>query len=176
MWLTGYQTYQWLSIDQPDLDGVCYRCLITSLKPVSIGWLPYALEAKIQCDCPYAYSFPIHKEYSISGDKQVVFPNESSVNAYLKPTLHITTTARDFQIINRSDNNRSFSFSNLPTGEKSIVVDNERGILTDTHSEYNLYEFFNMNFFRLVQGDNVLDITGSGILSVDCRFLYNVAG
>ena len=35
MWLTGHQQYQWLSIDQPDLEHVQFRCLITKLPPSS---------------------------------------------------------------------------------------------------------------------------------------------
>ena len=53
MWLTGYQEYQWLTVDQPDMDGVAYHCLVTELKPISIGWLPVAFEATIRCDSPY---------------------------------------------------------------------------------------------------------------------------
>ena len=58
LWLTGHQEYQWLAIDQPDMDNVQFRCLITELKPIYHGWLPHAFEATIRCDCPYAYSQP----------------------------------------------------------------------------------------------------------------------
>ena len=176
MWLTGHQSYKWLSIDQPDLGEVCYRCIITALKPVSIGWLPYAMEATIRCDCPYAYSFPIHKSYTITGESHILFANESSVRAHLKPLLSIVTTATDFEIINQSDDGRKFAFHGLPSGEKSILADNAHGILTDRNAEYNLYEYFNMNFFRFIHGDNILDVKGTGTLTVDCRFLYNTAG
>lgn len=39
LWLTGHQEYQWLAIDQPDMDNVQFRCLITELKPIYHGWL-----------------------------------------------------------------------------------------------------------------------------------------
>ena len=58
LWLTGYQDYQWLSIDQPDMNRVQYRCFITDLQPISHGWLPVAFKATVRCDCPYAYGYP----------------------------------------------------------------------------------------------------------------------
>jgi len=87
MWLTGHQDYQWLSIDQPDMDHVQFRCLITSLTPLAHGWLPVAFEATIQCDCPYAYGYPFERHYTISGNTSILFRNESSTREYIKPTL-----------------------------------------------------------------------------------------
>ena len=40
MWLTGHQQYQWLTIDQPDLDGVMFHCLVTSPHPYFIRLAP----------------------------------------------------------------------------------------------------------------------------------------
>ena len=176
MWLTGHQEYQWLSIDQPDMDGICYRCLITSLKPISIGWLPFAFQATVRCDCPYAYSFPIYRKWFISGNANKVFVNEGTIRDYLKPTLRITSSGSIFKIINHSDSDRVFSFENLPAGQLVISVDNENGIITESSDEYNLYDCFNMNFFRLVPGDNLLEITGTGTVELECRFLFNTAG
>lgn len=87
MWLTGHQQYQWLTIDQPDLDGVMFHCLVTSLTPISYGWLPYGFEVEIVCDCPYAYGFPFEKQFAVSGETEILFRNEGSVREYLKPQL-----------------------------------------------------------------------------------------
>ena len=38
-WLTGYQEYQWLSIDQPDMEHIQFRCLVQELTPISAGCL-----------------------------------------------------------------------------------------------------------------------------------------
>lgn len=37
-WLTGYQDYQWLSIDQPDMDHIQFRCLVQELTPIHLSW------------------------------------------------------------------------------------------------------------------------------------------
>lgn len=46
-WLTGYQEYQWLSIDQPDMEHIQFRCLVQELTPIHLSWVPMAFEAKI---------------------------------------------------------------------------------------------------------------------------------
>lgn len=178
MWLTGHQNYQWLSIDQPDMERVQFRCLITSLTPLAHGWLPVAFEATVRCDCPYAYGFPFLRQYQIKGSTNVLFRNESSVREYLKPTLIIKPNpgVSEFKIVNQSDNNREFILSGIPASVESITVENNSGIIKEESGEYNLYDGFNMNFFRLVQGDNQLVVTGDGTLSIAGRLLYNVAG
>lgn len=191
-WLTGHQDYQWLSIDQPDLERVQFRCLITSLTPLAHGWLPVAFEATVRCDCPYAYGFPFEKSYQIKGTTRILFRNESSMREYLKPVLTFkpATDTRQLSIINHNDNGREFRLENLPSGEDVnggyfyANIDNANGIIVSVsgdkdntiEGQYNLYNGFNLNFFRLVHGDNVLEVTGDGVLTISGRFLYNVAG
>lgn len=174
-WLTGHKEYKWLSIGQPDLEHVQYRCLITELTPISVGWLPVAFRAVVRCDCPYAYGYPFVREYTISGETSVLFRNESSVHEYLKPTLSFTPASgvTALSVVNREDRNRELSLTGLPAGAK-VSMDNENGILMEENAGGNLYDGFNMNFFRLVPGDNHLTIVGNGTLTISGRFLHNV--
>lgn len=175
-WLTGHQDYQWLSIEQPDLERVQFRCLITQLKPLHHGWLPYAFEATVVCDCPYAYGFPFERQYNISGETEILFRNESSVREYIKPTLIYAPASGDsLSIVNHNDNDREFKLTGIPSSAH-IIVDNQNGIIQEKMSNANLYEGFNLNFFRLVHGDNNLTIIGDGALTISGRLLYNVAG
>lgn len=179
LWLTGHQDYQWLSIAQPDLQHVQYRCLITDLEMVSVGWLPYAFEATIRCDCPYAYGNEFSKVYNLSEQTSVVFKNDGSAREYLRPTLTIELSPgeSEFQIINHSDGDRTLSFFDLPASGISIIVDNENGIISElTSSGANLYQFCNLKFFRLVTGDNLLEFIGNGSVTISGRFLHNIAG
>lgn len=178
LWLTGHQDYKWLSIDQPDMERVQFRCIITELTPLAHGWLPVAFEANVICDCPYAYGFPFSKTYQISGETSVLFRNESSTIEYLKPKLIINpaTGVKEVKIVNKNDNDREFILKDLPTSNLNIVIDNNNGIIQETLYGYNLYDGFNLNFFRLVHGDNNLVITGNGSVTISGRFLYNVAG
>lgn len=175
LWLTGHQDYQWLSIDQPDLNEVQFRCLVSELTPLSLSWVPYAFEATIICDCPYAYGYPFSETYQIKGEESILFCNDSSVREYLKPdlTIAITDGATDFSIRNLDDNEREFKFTEIPSSSKTIFVNNNAGLITSSDG-INLYDKFNMNFFRLVRGDNRLLITGNGTVTISGRKLYNI--
>lgn len=176
-WLTGYQDYQWLSIDQPDLEGVQFRCLITQLTPITVGWLPYAFEATVVCDCPYAYGYEFSETYSVNGTVNKLFRNDSPIREYIKPTLKYTSSTSNgtLRIVNHEDHDRMFELTGIPASTQ-VIIDNDNGIIRETIDGINLYDGFNLNFFRLVQGDNNLTITGRGTLIMTGRLLYNVAG
>lgn len=176
-WLTGHQQYCWLTIGQPDLDGISYKCIITNLTPITDGWLPYAFEAKVVCDCSYAYGLPFEQQLKVNGPTECLFRNESSVHEYLKPVLTYQPLSRDssISIVNHSDGDREFLIENLPSSGATIVIDNTNGVIQDTTYGTNLYKGFNLNFFRLVHGDNNLTVTGDGMLTISGRFLRNVS-
>jgi hypothetical protein len=176
-WLTGHQQYQWLSIDQPDMERIQFRCLITQLTPLAYGWLPVAFEATVTCDCPYAYGFPFEKNYIVNGATNILFRNESSTREFIKPMLTFvpSSNTKSLSIINHDDSDRLFEIHDLPSSI-CIIVDNKNGIIRETNRGYNLYKGFNLNFFRFVHGDNNLEVVGDGTLTISGRFLYNVAG
>lgn len=175
MWLTGHQDYKWLTVDEPDLTEVRFRCIITGLQPISVGWSNYAFEATVTCDCPYAYGPTLTAEYAISGETEVLFRNDSTAREYLYPYLTFTpgggTTS--LSITNEEDGGREFLLGGLPS-PASITVDNENGILTETLYGTNLYPGFNLHFLRLLPGDNHLTVNGNGTLTLQWCCLYNV--
>lgn len=178
-WLTGHQDYQWLSIDQPDMELFQFKCLITELTPITHGWLPVAFEATVVCDCPYAYGFEFNKQYPINGATDILFRNESSVREFIKPFIYYDPMGNfdKLSIVNHSDNDREFLIENIPASSGiHMTIDNENGIIQETVYGYNMYDGFNLNFFRFVHGDNNLTVTGKGTLTFSGRFLYNVAG
>ena len=174
-WLTGYQDYQWLSIDQPDMDHIQFRCLIQELTPISVGWLPLAFEAKVVCDCAYGYSYPWEKTFDVNGSLKTVFYNDSTIREHLKPvlTIRLRSGSRNFSITNRTTNT-VMSFSGLPAGGITINADNENGVLREGNDEYDLYDYFNFQFFELASGDNELVFEGSGSVTMSGRYLYDV--
>lgn len=176
MWLTGYQDYQWLSIDQPDLERVQFRCLITQLTPLHHGWLPVAFEATVLCDCPYAYGYPFQHCYHIDGETDILFRNDSSTRAHIRPMLtYLQSSGDSLSIVNHSDGDRRFQLTGLPS-PAHVEIDNENGIIRELMDGRDLYGGFDLDFFRLVQGDNALTVHGSGTLTISGRLLYNVAG
>lgn len=79
-------------------------------------------------------------------------------------------------ITNQSDNGRVFQINHLPSSGLSIIVDNKNGIINEERYGYNLYDGFNLNFFRLIHGDNQLVVEGDGVLAFTWRFFRNVGG
>lgn len=174
-WLTGYQEYQWLSIDQPDMEHIQFRCLIQELTPIHISWMPMAFEAKIICDCPYGYSYPFEKMFQISQSTSVRFYNDSTCVEKLRPTLLVNLAAdcTSFAVKNNSTG-EEMRFDNLPKGGLSIRIDNENQVVTENVFGYDLYDYFNFVFLELESGDNNLEFTGSGSVTIIGRYLYNV--
>lgn len=174
-WLTGYQEYQWLSIDQPDMEHIQFRCLIQSLTPISIRWFPIAFEAKVICDCPYGYSYPFEEKISVSGTSAYRFYNDSTIKENLRPELQIILASgcKNFSITNQTTGT-SIEFKALPCGGITILVDNENEILRDSYDQYDLYEYFNFQFLEFASGDNQLLISGVGTVIINGRYLYNV--
>lgn len=174
-WLTGYQEYQWLTIDQPDMEHIQFRCLIQSLTPISVGSMPLAFEAKIVCDCPYGYSYPFEQEFKLDGTTQVQFYNESTSRELLRPMMKIALAAgcTEFAVTNQNTG-ETMRFSNLPGGSLTISIDNENCIITEDVAGYNLYDYFNFVFLALEPGDNQLLFEGTGNVVISGRYLYNV--
>ena len=174
-WLTGYQNYQWLSIDQPDMSHIQFHCLVQSLTPISIKWVPVAFEAKIVCDCPYGYSYPFEEVITLSDTTDFCFYNDSTIRDVLKPDLKIELApgCTNFSIANRTTG-AEVRFSDLPSGGIVIRMDNENEVIYDSTETYDLYDYFNFQFFNLASGDNDLVLEGSGTVTISGRYLYNV--
>lgn len=174
-WLTGYQEYQWLSIDQPDMEHIQFRCLVQELTPIHIGWVPMAFEAKIICDCPYGYSYPFTENYQIDGEIKVRFYNDSTCVEKLRPEMLVNIAAgcTSFVVRNKTTGTE-MRFDDLPGGSLSIHIDNENQVVTEDTSGYDMYKHFNFVFLELEPGDNELEFVGTGKVTVTGRYLYNV--
>jgi hypothetical protein len=66
-WLTNKDGYRWLEIEQPDMEVIRYKCVISELKYLTSGWLPWAFECTVRCDSGCAYTFPEWFSYLIHG-------------------------------------------------------------------------------------------------------------
>ena len=173
MWLTGYQEYQWLTIDQPDMEYIRLKCLITEVEVINVAWLPVAFEASVTCDCPYGYSYPFEETITFTNNMEYTFHNYSTIRENLKPELVVTLDSgiTDFSISNETTGT-TMSFSGLPSGGITITADNENCILTN--DDYDLYDYCNFVFFELASGDNELVFTGSGTAVISGMYMYNM--
>lgn len=176
MWLTGHQQYQWLTIHQPDMMHMQFRCLVQKLTPIHVNWFPIAFEAEIVCDCAYAYSHPFNEALVVG---TTTFFNESSCHESLRPSLKIDVSSgcTSFSIVNNSNGGKKFAFNDLPGGALTILVDNENCIIEETKQGLDdIYGYFDFEsgFLELVPGDNELVVEGDVTITMVGRFMYNV--
>lgn len=175
-WLAGHKKYMWLEIEQNDMEYVRYRCMVSDLSIVSFGNIPWALRATITCDSPYAYLYPQEFKYTINGTSTIEFYNESSHNGNYYPEIDITfSSGNSFSIVNTTDDNKTMSFSGVPTTIRSIHINNDTCVIT-TPSGANAYPYFNFQFLRLKNGYNTLHVTGNGTLTIKCEFPISTGG
>lgn len=175
-WLTDKREYGWLSIDQPDMEGVRYRCFITDLEAIEFSGNKWAFKCTVHCDSPYGYLLPQIYEYNASGVTDVYIRSRSSIDEPYAPIVIIElTSGADFSIKNKSDGNRTFTLDELPNGCGQITVDGERGLLSCGSGD-NIYSCTNFKWPRLVRGDNHLVLSGNGTVKFICEYPVNVGG
>lgn len=177
LWLTGHQDYKWLQIVQPDMQHVFYKCLITELTPITVAWTPYGFEATVTCDCPYAYGREEIIMADVDGETEITVPNMGSVREPIRPLVSFLHSGDNdtLSITNETDASRKMLLEGIPTGNYTIMIDNHNGIIRGEGVTYNFYQSFNMNFLRLLQGNNNLVVCGKGMLVIKYRTLHNVS-
>ena len=175
-WLTGHNSYKWLHIDQPDMAGIRYRCIITDLEVLEIGFDKWAFECTVHCDSPFAYTLPQSFSYQVYGTSNVVLHSRSSSNLPYFPSVQIQLLNNgSVTIINHSMSNDTFEMKNIPQTTDTLLVNGETGVISAS-SGLNMYPYCNFKFPRLVRGDNHLTISGTCIVTYTCEFPVNVGG
>lgn len=180
-WLTGPTTYQWLEIEQPDLEMIRYHCVISSLEPIQISWIPWAFTATVTCDSPYAYMFP--KKYVFdctendTTDISIVSLSTLSRLYYPKVRIEKESGVTNVTITNTSVADMEMAFDELPSGAMTLDIDNAAGIITtDADGVPNPYKYFNFNWLPLAKGRNNLTVSGRCTLTFECSFPVNYGG
>lgn len=196
-WLTEHNDYKYLEIFQQDLDTIRYKCIITDLTYSSYGKYPWAFTCEVTCDSPYAYLYPESHIISLTSTSGATSAGKIerirclASPKYYRPKLKITTSnVQSISIINNSDGGRELSLTNLPGGSMTLSIDNENEILSKLDNNgaidtsLNLYDKFNMKYFRFVRGINEIYLSAtrknSTVFSVAaeflCEFPINVGG
>lgn len=184
-WLTGasgrrsdYQGYFPLWIDLPYYADFRYNCRISRLQTITYGMEDWGMTATVECDSPFAYFLPSRETYDVLGlPLSFIFHNRCMVDPFYYPKLIITLRSGDrFSIKNATDNDREMVFDNLVyTAPLTITIDNERKIITNNQG-LNLFDNFNLTFFRVVRGYNELIVHGDCIVNIDSEFPVDVGG
>jgi hypothetical protein len=155
--------YGWLRIEQDDLDQVRYRCRISDLKILDAGKMPWALQATVITDSPFAYHLPEIKQEIVTTSKTFSIFSRADNLGYYFPTIEINLPSgvTTISIKNTTDNNREFKITSMPNSTGMVVtIDNENQVITSS-TGVNVYQYFNYNFFRLLKGNNSIIVTAS---------------
>ena len=174
-WLMKPDGYKWLTIDQPDMEGLRYRCVITELEVIEIALQQWAFQCTVHCDSPYAYTLPLTYTYVVNGSAEVTLHSRSSANVPYYPTLTIVTSGRSFSITNLTEGSPGMILQNLPFSSDTLTIDGERGVMTSEEGA-NVYKCSNFKFPSLIPGDNFLKITGFGTVTFTCEFPVSIGG
>lgn len=178
-WLAGHNTYQWLEIEQPDLEMIRYHCVISELQPIQLSWLPWAFSAKVVCDSPYGYMFPQKFSYACTGTRDIKLLSRATINPWYYPKLAIKLNgSNNVSICNISCDNTELKFTGLPKSNfLTINVDNDLCKIESSDDSYsNLYQYCNFKWFPLKRGMNQIRITGNCTVDFLCEFPMNYGG
>lgn len=187
-WLTGHAEYKWLTIVQPDMEDVRYRCICSELVAVEVADKKWGFSCKVTCDSPYAYTLPRSYVFDFSGTGSLapvagggdVF-SESSANDFYYPVLKISHhNGGDLAIMTQNSRETSvFKFYGVPASCGTITIDCENGVITADDGS-NLYKYLNFSdgfhFPRFARGNNHLQFGGTGIFTFVCEWPVNVGG
>jgi len=173
-WLIGHEEYKWLTIDQPDMETLRYRCIITDLETIEVAMCKWAFKCTVHCDSPYAYTLPEVFEFVVDGSADVTLYSRSTANTWYYPRVSIKTDGSNDVSIYNKDFAKPFvmSFNGAKVDEIEVVGDT--GVITGSFD--NMYKYWNFVFPTLKRGDNHLTLTGSGTYTFTCEFPVNVGG
>lgn len=165
-WLFSSKTYKRFAIDQPDMQGVYFNCILNEPQVTKVGGLIQGFSCNVVCDSPFALKYPQTTTYSYSAsviDVTEVYYNWSdNADAYLYPTSLVLTMNNEdgnFSITNLDDENRIMSFVDL-SGNEVLTIS---PLFQTVSSSTGLKRLgnFNKKFLRLVPGRNRLRIQGN---------------
>lgn len=139
-WLCGHQTWKWLSIQQDDMLQYQYKCLITSMRVLTHGAVPWGFEFTVRCDSPYAYQATtwdseIDEVLTGAGINKTSFTitREDSYHGDLYPVIEVTLLSEGsstFSIVNHSDSDRACTFTGLPSYITKMRIDGDKQTIT----------------------------------------------
>ncbi len=166
-YLFGQQTFKKLQVIQEDMIDIYINCFFTKPEILRSGNIIMGFNATLVADSPWWFTYPRNFIKNYTGDvttNTFIFNNTTDNNFYTYPTLILTTSNvgnSDMIIINQSDNNRTSILTNLDANE-IITLNNDLQIIESSFLDNHL-QYFNKNWFRLVQGVNQINIQASNI-------------
>lgn len=181
-WLFGDPTYHKLQIEDEWYSDFYFNCILKANEDIKFGGQYFGIRCNVECDSPYAYTFPQTNVYNFdsSAINYFEFDNFSAEIYGLRPIIEIkiSSVGNSFNIKNLATN-REFKMTNLSPNEV-ITVDNQNEIITSStglNRFKNLSKGENQGYFSLVHGINKLECHGLlNYLKITYQFAVRLGG
>jgi phage-related protein len=164
-----------LQIMQDDLSYVVFNVQFTKAENKYIGNLQRGMTLHGVADSPFGFTSPktYTKTFTSGGIENYswnLFIDSADVDDYIYPSMVFVTNGlgTSFQLINSSDDNRTFLFTGLQSNE-IMTVDNDLKLLSSNTGLLRSTNFIGKNWFRLKSGVNALNVQG-GISSLSITY------
>ncbi len=125
-----------------------------------------------KCTCTLSSGWAFQDEIEITYTdftENITIPVDSDNGDYIYPTFTFSTAATTNPvspaIVNTSDNNRAMVVEDIPA-QTEVYVDSAVGTITDSTSASLYPHLVDQKFLRLVNGDNVLQVSGISELTI----------
>lgn len=172
-WLTSPKTYRELVLTDDGNDnyhsGIIQNC-------ICIGWqdmrpaprMHYGMTFTFECNAPYGFSTLKTQSFTSSSEATVTFTvNTDDLEDEIYPIIDLTPgETGNIKIKNNSiQNSQEFQVKGQNTNR--LIIDAERGIITDFADTFHYASDTNLLWPTLVNGTNAIKITGkcSGTIS-----------
>ena len=133
-------------------------------------------EFVFECDAPHAWSKADNQYFNLPNNTTsttIQIYNNSNFYHDYKPEIEVELLGTDtgFKLVNLSDNNREFEFTNLAEGETVYIDNDKENIISDLSSDtYRLGNLTDKRFFRLKKGINQVEVYGKVNIHIRSQF------
>ena len=158
-WLFTSKKFAKLKIEDDELDTIYFNAILDKPEILYLGDKCIGYTFTVVTNSPYAYANSKKINQANITNTTMVINNATDKVGYTYPTISFKLNSGDsVSIINHSDNDREFKFTDISTDE-TITVDNKYQTISSSN-DLSRSANFNKKFFRLLNGRNTIEIIG----------------
>lgn len=167
--------FGWLQVDQEDMFGKFYFCIMTNVEKNDIARRTGGLTFQITCDSGRAWSDLKRQAYTSNGSLTFNFYNSAKYKKHvLNPTLIITPTSSGSISIKNNTTDQTVTINNCVANETiTLDCDNE---MAESSNGRVLVNDWNVEFLGMQKGANNITLTGNFKLTIEYRIPVRVGG
>jgi hypothetical protein len=152
-------------IDDDRFLDLVLKVNISNPKIVRVGKV-YGMEFTVTCKYPFAHTRLIKKTFNITTANQQIrlFINHDD-DDYIYPDMSIVSNAIGTLSISNSNDVKVFSITNIANGEVISVI-GSIPLINTSLSSHKVWDAFNKNWIRLVDGMNILTVSNPCTLTL----------